>query len=65
MDSKYSCFIKLCTCINVIKKLLRSAQIFAKFSNVLSLKLLMQIFMSKALLREGREGSSSLIEFML
>ena len=65
MDSKYSCFIKLCTCINVIKELLRSTQIFAKFSNVLSLKLLMQIFMSKALLREGREGSSSLIEFML
>ena len=30
---------------------------FAKFLNVLNLKLIMQVFMSKTLLREGREGS--------
>ena len=57
MDSKYSCFISFCTCNNAIKNLLRSAQMFAKFLNVLNLKLIMQVFMSKTLLREGREGS--------
>ena len=56
MDSKYSCFINLCTCNNVIKKLPRSAKMFAEFSNVLGLMLLVEIFMSKALVKECREG---------